>query len=151
MRQAVLEELAPEALSQRLENGDVVILQPKGVSMLPFIRQGKDKVELGRPDRLEVGQIVLAFLGGKYFLHRIYAIDGEKVILKGDGNLCGIERGTKSDVIGVVTGIINSKGKVRKPGKAWLWRHTRRYRKYQLKIYRKWMKLQTALKSENKI
>lgn len=145
MRQAVLEELAPEALSQRLEKGDVVILQPKGVSMLPFICQGKDKVELGRPDRLKVGDIVLAFFGGKYLLHRIYAIDGEKVTLRGDGNLFGIEQGTKADVIGVVTGIINSKGKVRKPGKAWIWRHTRRYRKYELKIYRKWMKLKTIL------
>lgn len=145
MNQAVLEELKPEALSQRLEKGDVVILHPKGVSMLPFIRQGKDKVELGRPDRLEVGDIVLAFFGGKYLLHRIYAIDGEKVTLKGDGNLCGIEQGTKADVIGVVTGIINPKGRKRKPGKAWLWRHTRRYRKYQLKIYRKWMKIQTML------
>jgi hypothetical protein len=137
MSQAVLEEWTPEALSQRLENGDVVILQPKGVSMLPFIRQGIDKVELSRPDRLEVGDIVLAFFGGKYILHRIYAIDGEQVTLKGDGNLYGIEQGTQSDIIGVVTSIINPKGKKRKPGKAWLWRHTRRYRKYQLKIYRK--------------
>ena len=145
MSQAILEEMTPEALSQRLEKGEVFILQPKGVSMLPFIRQGVDKVELGRPDRLEVGNIVLAFFGGKYLLHRIYAIDGEKVTLKGDGNLRGIEQGTKADVIGVVTGIINPKGKVRKPGKAWLWRHTRRYRKYELKIYRKWMKLKTIL------
>lgn len=145
MRQEVLEELAPEVLSQRLEKGDVVILHPKGVSMLPFLRQGKDKVELGRPDKLEVGDIVLAFFGGKYLLHRIYAIDGEKVTLRGDGNLFGIEQGTKADVIGVVTGIINSKGKVRRPGKAWVWRHTRRYRKYELKIYRKWMKLKTIL------
>ena len=145
MKRVVLDNLNPDELSRLLdESNQGVILHPKGNSMLPFIRQGRDKVALGRPVNLKKGDIVLAWLKGRYFLHRVYALDGEKITLMGDGNLHGTECGTTADVKAVVTEIITKEGRGRKPRKAWLWRHTLCLRKYQMKVYRKWHKLMNS-------
>ena len=141
MKHVVLEKLTADELTQLLDKGNEIVLNPKGKSMLPFIRQGRDKVKLGRPMKIKQGDIVLACINGRYLLHRVYVLDGENVTLMGDGNLCGTESGTLADVIGVVTEIISKKGHRHKPGKAWLWRHTRRLRRYQLKAYRKWNRI----------
>ena len=43
-----------------LAEGKDVVIPTKGNSMLPFIRGGRDSVNLRRLDTLEVGDIVLA-------------------------------------------------------------------------------------------
>jgi hypothetical protein len=56
--------------------------------MRPFLEDQRDKALLiaARPPR--VGDVVLAEILPRHFvLHRIIAIDGEKVTLRGDGNL----------------------------------------------------------------
>lgn len=142
MKKAILDEQAPAELRKWIEDGRIVIINPKGISMLPFIREGKDKVMLSKPGQLKKGDIVLVSLNQRYLMHRIYSIDDNDLTLMGDGNLKGKnEYCKKSDVIGLVTEIINSKGRHRKPGKAWLWRHTLWLRKYQLKAYRKYLRL----------
>ena len=141
MKKATLDEQTPAELKKWIEEGCTVIINPKGISMLPFIREGKDKVVLSKPDILKTGDIVLISLNGRYLMHRIYAIDGDNLTLMGDGNLKGNEFCKKSDVVGLVSEIIDEKGNHRKPGKAWLWRHTVGLRKYQLKAYRKCKKL----------
>ena len=143
MKKLILDEHTPAELKKWIEDGCVVIINPKGTSMLPFIREGKDKVILSKPDLLKTGDIVLVSLNGRYLMHRIYAIDDDNLTLMGDGHLTGNEYCKKSDVIGLVTEIIDSKGRHRKPGTAWLWRHTLWLRKYQLKAYRKYLKLST--------
>jgi hypothetical protein len=128
-------------ISRLIEEGHEVLMIPKGISMLPFIRGEKDHVRLCKPGKLQVGNIVLAYIDGRYVLHRIYALKGDRITLMGDGNLQGCEQGTLADVKGVVTEIITPEGRSHKPGKAWLWRHTIGLRKYLLKIYRKTNKL----------
>lgn len=128
-------------VTRLLEEGREVVMMPKGISMLPFIRGEKDRVRLCKPDKLRVGHIVLAQIGGRFILHRIYAINGNRVTLMGDGNLQGCEQGTLTDVKGLVTEIITPNGRPHKPGTAWGWRHTLGLRKYLLKIYRKTNKL----------
>ena len=128
-------------VSRLIEEGHEVVMIPKGISMLPFIRGEKDRVRLGKPSKLHVGHIVLAYIDGRYVLHRIYALDGDRVTLMGDGNLQGFEQGTLADVKGIVTEVITPDGHSHKPGKAWLWRHTIPLRRYLLKIYRKTIKL----------
>lgn len=128
-------------VAQLLGEGREVVITPKGRSMLPFIRGEVDQIKLRQPDGLRVGDIVLAYFGNHYVLHRIVAINGEEVVLMGDGNLKGTEKGDRSEVVGKVVEIITPDLHQHKPGKAWLWRHTLFFRKYLLKVYRKWNKL----------
>ena len=109
--------------------------------MLPFIRGGVDSVRLRKPEGLKVGDIALASIGTSYVVHRVIAIEGEKVTLMGDGNLQNTEHCDRTNVLGIVDEIITPEGSHRKPGKAWLWRHLLPIREYLLKIYRKWHKL----------
>lgn len=124
---------------QLLSEGREVVMTPKGISMLPFIRGEVDRVKLQRPDKLKVGDIVLAHFGGNYVIHRIIAIKEDNVVLMGDGNL-HTEQGKRSDVLGMVTEIIKPNNRRHKPGSAWLWRHILPLRPYLLKVYRKWNK-----------
>ena len=134
-------EVLLDEVAQLLGEGREVVMTPKGRSMLPFIRGEVDRIKLQQPDKLSVGDIVLAYFGNRYILHRIVAINGEEFILMGDGNLKDTEQGDRSDVIGKVVEIITPDDRQHKPRKAWLWRHTLFFRKYLLKIYRKWVKL----------
>lgn len=94
-------------VSRFLDEGRSVIIMTKGNSMSPFIRGERDSVELLRQPSVEVGDIVLAQLQpGHYVLHRVHALDADKVTLKGDGNLDGTERCLPEDICGTVTHII---------------------------------------------
>ena len=123
-----------------INEGREVVMTPKGNSMLPFIRGEVDRIKLLKPDKLCVGDIVLAYFGNRYILHRIVAINGDEIILMGDGNLKDTEQGNRLNVVGKVVEIITPDNRQHKPRKAWLWRHTLFLRKYLLKIYRKWVK-----------
>ncbi len=80
--------------------GEKVTIMTKGSSMLPFIKGERDSVLLVKPSEPAVGMIVLAQVGkGAYVLHRIIAVDGDKVTLMGDGNIRGCERCRKKDVV----------------------------------------------------
>lgn len=134
-------ELLLGEVAQLLSQGREVVMIPKGISMLPFIRGEVDRVKLQRPAQLNVGDIVLAHFGGQYVMHRIIAIKDNTVVLMGDGNLQITEQGSQSDVLGLVTEIIKPENRRHRPGRAWLWRHTLPIRPYLLKLYRKWNKL----------
>lgn len=125
---------------ESLQEGKVIAIVPQGISMLPFIEGGVDQVFLLKKEKVTVGDIVLVEYKGKHILHRVYAIDGEKVVLMGDGNLEGTEAVMVEEVMGTVVEIVH-KGRRRKPGKAWLWRHSLPLRRYMLKLHRKWNKL----------
>ena len=124
-----------------LDEGREVVMVPKGKSMLPFIRGEVDKVVLVKTETYKVGDVVLAHFGERYLLHRIIAIEGEQVTLMGDGNLRGIEVGPKASIAGKVIAVIAPSGRQRSPRRGWLWRKLLPFRKYLLKIYRKWNKI----------
>ncbi|MBO4757298.1 MAG: S24/S26 family peptidase [Bacteroidales bacterium] len=103
--------LLGEVKSMLAEGKDVVI-PTKGNSMLPFIRGGRDSVNLRRLDTLEVGDIVLAEIReGVYVLHRVFAVDGDSVTLKGDGNLRNVEQCRRSDIAGTALNILKENGR----------------------------------------
>ena len=81
-------------------------LYPKGTSMLPLIRQGKDSVILVKPSLLSSKDIVLYKRSNDQFvLHRIIKINGDDLILCGD-NQSELEKGIKStDVIAKVKAV----------------------------------------------
>lgn len=119
-----------------LKDGKVIALVPQGISMLPFIKGGVDQVYLLKKEKVAVGDIVLVEYHGKHILHRVYAVDGEKITLMGDGNLEGTEQVAADEVMGTVVEIVHD-GRHLKPKKAWLWRHLLPIRRYLLKIHRK--------------
>jgi len=120
-----------------LKEGKVVAIVPQGISMLPFIKGGESCVYLLKKEKVEVGDIVLAAYQGRHLLHRVYAIEGERITLMGDGNLEGTEQVTAKEILGTAVEIVSPNGRHRQPKKAWLWRKLLPIRKYLLKIYRK--------------
>lgn len=71
-----------------------------------FLEHERDLVTLKSPNRegLKVGDVVLAEDMPRHFvLHRIIARTNNNLVLKGDGNIRGIETCTTDDVIGVAT------------------------------------------------
>lgn len=135
-------ELIPE-IGKLIQEGTDVVFRPKGMSMLPFIRGGRDSVVLRKADGLEVGDIVLAEVSkGTYVLHRIESIVGNVIILMGDGNLGGRERCTSNQVIAVALRILKDKKEIdcrssRHIRRARLWRRLLPVRRYLLAIYRR--------------
>ena len=90
-----------------LAEGRDVVIPTKGNSMLPFIRGERDSVTLRKLDTLEVGDIVLAEIrGGVYVLHRVSALDGDEVTLKGDGNRIGFEHCRRRDIAGTAVAVL---------------------------------------------
>ena len=94
-------ELLPFVIEQ-LEScvGKTVTLPLRGRSMRPFLEDGRDKALLVAAKDVDIseGDAVLAEITEKhYVLHRIIRIDGDKVTLRGDGNL-GNEYCRLSDV-----------------------------------------------------
>ena len=129
-------EVLLEEAGELLNEGREVTFTPLGSSMLPFICGGKDSVTLKKKPDAAVGDIVLVRLPGRYVLHRIIALEGEKVTLMGDGNLVGTENCRLPDIMGTVTAIQKGKRSVT-PGKGRFWRVLKPFRRYILAIYRR--------------
>ena len=134
--------LLPE-VTRLLQAGESVTMRVKGNSMLPFITGGRDSVVLRRAIALKVGDIVLARLDdGRYVLHRVTAIRGERFTLMGDGNLCGTEACTRQAIAGQAIRVIKegrtmdctAPAQLRK---AKLWRALLPLRRYLLAIYKR--------------
>ena len=134
-------EVILSEMARQLDEGRDVIMTPKGVSMLPFIRGEKDSVLLRKTSPLHVGDIVLVNFNGTFLMHRIITINGRRITLMGDGHLQGTETGNISDVLGTVIEIIRPNGHHVKPKKGRIWVRLLPVRRYLLKIYRKWNKL----------
>lgn len=95
-----------------LAEGNSVIILTKGNSMLPFIVGDRDSVELAASPEYKTGDIVLAQVGdNRWVLHRLIGVSGEKVLLKGDGNLDGTEICALQDIAGAVRCIIRGNGR----------------------------------------
>ena len=135
-------ELIP-AIGKLIEEGQEVIFKPKGMSMLPFIRGGRDSVLLRKAGELKVGDIALAEISeGRYVLHRIEKIEGETIVLMGDGNLVGRERCRREDVMAIAVKIIKGSREIdcQSPGhlrNAEIWKRLLPVRRYLLAIYRR--------------
>lgn len=127
-----------------LAEGKDVVIPTKGNSMLPFIRGGRDCVNLRRLGSLDVGDIVLAEIReGTYVLHRVFALDGDAVTLMGDGNIRGVEHCRRQDVAGTVLTVLKENGRevdCRSPKamrRARTWRRLMPFRRIILGFYRR--------------
>lgn len=135
----------------------------KGFSMLPFIRGGRDLVVLEevKDGGWKVDDIVLFHMGpedgGRYIMHRILRIDGDRVEIMGDGVPRNRERVTRGCLLARAKRILRNGAKkvdtfdyrvlpagVRAvdPYSPWelrkvhLWQRLRPIRRYILFVYR---------------
>ena len=86
-----------------LLEGQNVTVAVNGQSMLPFFRSGS-AITL-RPITAEDYKkyaVVFADAGGRFVIHRIINIEGNKVTLLGDGNIYATETMPKSKVYGTI-------------------------------------------------
>lgn len=99
------EYLFPEVI-RYIDMGKTVTLPLKGNSMRPFLCHQRDKALLCRCAEPSVGNPVLAEVTpNKYVLHRIVAINGDEVTLRGDGNM-NVEHCRLSDVKALAYGFL---------------------------------------------
>lgn len=131
-----------------VSDGVSVTLPVNGRSMLPFIIGGQESVILQKPDTVQVGDVVLAWVEGcRWVVHRIIRIDSDWVTLMGDGNIVGTEHCTVADVKARVTHVVDVKGQSHDIYNRWrtlgakVWWRLRPIRRYLLFIYRKLKKL----------
>lgn len=120
-----------------IEEGHTATLRVRGNSMRPFLEDRRDSIVLTAVTHIEVGDAVLAEITpGKYVFHRIIAIDGENVTLKGDGNVNGTEHCTKADVKANALAVIRKGKEYSTTGKRWL-----RYSKLWMRLdpVRRWL------------
>ncbi len=90
-----------------LSQGLKVRLPAKGRSMRPFISGESDTLVISPLHSLRILDVVLARIPGRgYVVHRIIGVDGDEVELMGDGNLYGVERCRRADVLGCVDSVI---------------------------------------------
>ena len=126
-----------------LDEGKRVTIPVKGFSMLPFIRGERDLVELEKPQRpYAADDIVLFRCGGRYVMHRIESVAGDKVTIMGDGVPYNKEHVTTGDICGVAMKILRD-GKrpvdpfsPRELRRVHLWRKLLPIRRYLLYAYR---------------
>lgn len=136
-------QLLPEIV-KLLEEGHSVTLLLRGFSMRPFLEDQRDKALLIKAQNVKVGDPVLAEISPKhYVLHRIIKIEGEQVVLRGDGNL-GVEHCTLSNVKASVVGFYRKgrKNIDKTTGVKWrlysfIWTRLYPLRRYLLAAYRR--------------
>ena len=84
-----MKEIFP-LIEEGIKNGGKYRFYPKGVSMLPLLREGIDSVILSLPEKIEKYDMVLYQRDdGQYVLHRVVDIKDGKYDFCGD-NQCDI-------------------------------------------------------------
>lgn len=135
--------LLPE-LIKLINEGHTITLKLKGVSMRPFLEHNRDKAVMSKVEKPKVGDPILAEISkGVFVLHRIIAIDGKRVVLRGDGNLnneeCRVED-LRASIIGFYRKGRNTIDLV--DGRKWkiysaVWMRLYPIRRYLLAFYRR--------------
>lgn len=114
----------------------------RGISMRPFIEGDRDKAVLVKTTSVKKQDVVFAFANGKYLIHRIVDIDGDKITLQGDGNT-STENCCRENILATVKGFYRKGRKKMESTDStkwklystiWVW--LRPFRRYLLFIYR---------------
>ena len=112
-----------------LDEGKQVTIPVKGFSMLPFIRGIRDLVVLEKRDTYVPYDIVLFRCGGRYVLHRILTVDGNRVEIQGDGVVKNTEKVLLEDIAGKVITILRDGKAAVDPDSPKQLRRARRWRR----------------------
>lgn len=127
---------------QMLQEGQNVELTVKGQSMRPFLRDGEmvTIVPVSDDSNLKKGTIILAKTEkDTVMMHRIFRMEGNRILMKGDGNILQTEWVQRGDVLGIAENVCRQGRDVslytpfRRLG-AWCWRN-QLLRRIGLKFY----------------
>lgn len=144
MEHKIANDILFEEVDRLLSAGSSVRLTPTGSSMVPFIRGGSDSVIIERASEPRRGDILLVRLGREhYVMHRLIAVSGDSLTLRGDGNIAGEEHCRRSDVIGRVSAVYTASGHKRCTAGWRTWQWLFPMRRWLLKAYRKIQRLRT--------
>lgn len=128
-----------DVIAALLREGGNVKIKVRGNSMRPYLIHERDYAVLRKLDSVREGDSVLAEISpSHYVLHRLVGIDGDKVTLRGDGNIvtehCRIE-----DICGTVVGFyrkgsskMETLDSLRYRFYSFFWMHTVPLRRYLL-------------------
>lgn len=108
-----LDDIMP-IMEEQLKNGGSVTFGPKGISMLPLIRQNVDSVIISPCDgKLKKYDVPLyKRTDGHYVLHRIVGVCGEEYVMCGDNQYI-LEKGIKHEqIIGIMSAVIKPDRKI---------------------------------------
>ena len=101
-----------ERLLNNIENlvdvGDCFVLRVLGYSMLPMLGHCSDKIVVRRigPEHDIMHRIAMFRTPqNKIIVHRVIAVQGDEVVLQGDGNLYEVERCSRAEIVGVVESV----------------------------------------------
>lgn len=101
-------------LHKTLTAGGTFRFYPRGTSMLPTIKEGRDMVLLTSiPEKLKKYQMILYKRdNGAYVLHRIVKIEGDDYTMRGDNQFV-LEPGIRREqMIAIVCGIMREEKKI---------------------------------------
>lgn len=137
-----LDNLMP-LFRERLAAGQKIQFSPRGISMLPMLRQGKDSVILSPiPEKLKKYDLPLYQReDGKYILHRIVEV-GRTYTCIGDNQFhyeCGVRR---EQMIALVTGFTREDKEISVENRMYriycvVWHRSRSLRYFIFRIKRK--------------
>ena len=98
-------------MREQIENGGEVIFTPKGISMMPLLRDNKDTVTLKKAEMpLKKYQIALyERKNGKHVLHRVVGVKDNCYLMRGDNQFFD-EAGIKNEQIIAVVSEFTRKG-----------------------------------------
>ena len=136
-------------MARVLKRGQSATFRVKGWSMRIWLEDERDLVTIKAVDVADIRlyDLVLAEIEPQhYVLHRIIRIDGDRLTLKGDGNVAQIEHCCKQDVVGRVTHFYRKGRTTPESVESWRWRlysfvwlRLSPIRRYLLGIYRRTM------------
>ena len=140
MRKIILPNDFLGEAARALAEGQTVKIHITGESMYPFIRSGKDIVEIVPcPPEGELPAWCCPFYQweGRYMVHRYIGRKGEDCLMLGDGNLARIEQIKRNEVISLLRYIYRPDGSIQDCTDArWLRRGAWWYR---LRPLRRWL------------
>ena len=140
--------IAKDNIEQLVAVGDRFKIVVTGYSMLPLLGYSRDTIVVRRTDSQEslLGRIAMFRAQDRHIVvHRVIAIDGSNITMRGYGNPYTMEHCTIDDIVGVVEEVIREDGRVvsctsrrwRLREHLWLWQ-PRIVRRYALAILRRW-------------
>lgn len=95
-----------DLIQLRLECVGYAEIKPKGRSMLPFLKENRNRVVVVEPKKpIKKYDIVLYKHEGVYVLHRVIKIKGDTLTICGDNSLV-TETKTRDEIVGVAEKII---------------------------------------------
>ena len=146
MKTLVVQNQFLENVAALLEEGRMVRVRIGGRSMDPFIRGGKDEVELvPYVSGCDLPLWTCVFFRWKesYVVHRYIGREGDNFCFMGDGNLVQVEKVEEKNIIGILQTIYRPDGtKQDCRDSKWLrkgslWYRYRCFRRFLLPLYRK--------------